>query len=524
MTIGCPGARTVWIATLLVALGACAPRRAPIAAPEPVSRGRAGFPPVPFVDGPLQLTIRYPTPGSPRPSADSTFLYGATGTGRARLWINGVPVAVAPNGAFLAYLAVPADGIWRVEAERGGERAAVTIAYAPPPPPSSTPPPVDSVYPEPRWVAVEAPGDTLQGGFEGAPVYPAPSEAPDRVGQLPRGARLAVVGRRGRWYRFLWGDELRWIAVDATLPSPPPPRTPARWEAEPAPFGLRLRLRDAGFAPISVTAEGTRLIVEVARPGVQVAARGPWPPEVRGVGPLSADTLAARWAVDLAFPVWGWRAFYEPSGDLVLEVRRPPAIDPAHPLRGLRIVLDPGHPPAGTIGPTGLTEAEANLAVALATAERLRAAGATVFLTRDGPAPRASATDPSAELRARVAFALAVQADLYVSIHHNAFPDGVNPFAAEATEVYYYHPMARPLAAHLLDRLAEVTLLPPRGPVRRSLAVARLSWMPSALTEAAYLMFPDVEAALRDPRFVARLADAHARALEDAVRDLVRRP
>lgn len=505
---------------------ACAPARAPAPGPVPEARGRAGFPPVPFVDGPLQLAIRYPLPGTPRPAVDSTFLFGSTGSGRARLWINGVEVPVAPNGAFLAFLPLPVDGVWRLEARRGRERATADVAYAPPPasPPRPVMPPVDSVFPEPRWVEVIATGDTLQGGFEGVPLYPTPTDAPDRVGQLPRGARLPVVGRRGRWYRLLWGDEVRWIPVEATLETVPPPRGPARWEAEPAPFGARLRLRGAGYAPFDVRPDGACLEVEVARPGLAVVAAATRSLPVRAAQPLMGDTLHTVWAFDLDFPVWGWRAFYDPGGDLVVDVRRPPAFDPAHPLHGLRIVLDPGHPPAGTIGPTGLTEADANLAVALATAQRLRAAGAEVLLTRTGPEPRASASDPSVELRARVAFALAAGADLYVSIHHNAFPDGTNPFVHEATEVYYYHSMGRPLATRLLDRLVQVTLLPPRGPLRRSLAVARLSWMPSVLTEAAYLMFPDVEAALRNPAFVDRLADAHARALEEAVREGWARP
>src|SRR6185436_17122154 len=91
---------------------------------------------------------------------------------------------------------------------------------------------------------------------------------------------------------------------------------------------------------------------------------------------------ATRLTVTLARWLWGYRAFYEADGTLVVKVRRPPAIDPAAPLRGIRIVVDPGHPPAGAIGPTGYHEKDANLAIAVRLAERLRAAGAEVTLTR----------------------------------------------------------------------------------------------------------------------------------------------
>ena len=42
---------------------------------------------------------------------DSAFIFGATGTGDASLTVNGVAVPVAPNGAWLAWLAVPGDSI-----------------------------------------------------------------------------------------------------------------------------------------------------------------------------------------------------------------------------------------------------------------------------------------------------------------------------------------------------------------------------------------------------------------------------
>jgi N-acetylmuramoyl-L-alanine amidase len=38
--------------------------------------------------------------------------------------------------------------------------------------------------------------------------------------------------------------------------------------------------------------------------------------------------------------------------------------------------------------------------------------------------------------------------------------------------------------------------------------------MPAVLTESLYLMFPQQEAALRDPAFLDRLAGAHIRGIE----------
>src|SRR5690606_18220993 len=66
---------------------------------------------------------------------DSTFIYGSTATGEATLWINGDPVPVQPNGAFLAYLPVPADGVYRLRAVAGGETASLEVRVVVPPPP-----------------------------------------------------------------------------------------------------------------------------------------------------------------------------------------------------------------------------------------------------------------------------------------------------------------------------------------------------------------------------------------------------
>src|SRR5207253_2719744 len=88
--------------------------------------------------------------------------------------------------------------------------------------------------------------------------------------------------------------------------------------------------------------------------------------------------------LELARRVWGYRARFD-GRDLLLEVRRPPVIDREHPLRGRTVVLDPGHPPLGAKGPTGLWEPVATLAVALKAKTLLERAGAVVteFRVRD---------------------------------------------------------------------------------------------------------------------------------------------
>jgi len=37
-------------------------------------------------------------------------------------------------------------------------------------------------------------------------------------------------------------------------------------------------------------------------------------------------------------------------------------------------------------------------------------------------------------------------ADLFVSVHNNALPDGINPFTNHGVSTYYYHPHSARLA------------------------------------------------------------------------------
>jgi N-acetylmuramoyl-L-alanine amidase len=217
-----------------------------------------------------------------------------------------------------------------------------------------------------------------------------------------------------------------------------------------------------------------------------------------------------RVTVRLAEPVWGYDAFFDAGGALVVRIRRPPRIDPDRPLAGLLVALDAGHPPGGAIGPTRLTEAQANLWIARSLRPMLEAAGARVLMIR--------ADDAAVDLNARPRMASDSNAHLLVSVHNNAFPDGVNPFENNGTSVYYYHPHSVDMAQLFQRELLAELQLRDLGIGRADLALVRPTWMPAVLTETSFLMVPRQEAALRDARVQERIARAHFRALEAFLR------
>lgn len=270
---------------------------------------------------------------------------------------------------------------------------------------------------------------------------------------------------------------------------------------------IRLTLHDT-FGEINRIAHG----VETGVRSVQWA---------QGPGPRVHVDLEFEW------PIWGYRAVFEtgkardyegpraePAGEtgtvLRLSIRRPPDIDGDAPLRGRRIAIDPGHPGAGSYGPTGYYEGDANLAIARRLAAMLRDAGASPVMIREGRA--------ALGLYDRTRLARAAGAEIFVSIHNNALPEGIRPLERAGTGTYYYHAHSAQLANAVQEGMVARMGLPDLGVLWGDLAVVREPWMPAVLAEGAFMMIPSHEAALRTPEFQDRYARGVFEGLEAFLR------
>ena len=223
----------------------------------------------------------------------------------------------------------------------------------------------------------------------------------------------------------------------------------------------------------------------------------------------------AKLTLSLSQPAYGWLSLWDESRRaFVLRVRRKPTIDPLHPLAGLTIAVDPGHPPAGATGPTGLYEGDAVLPVGKLIVEMLRARGANPVITRETLGP--------VGLTERGVFARRANAHAFVSIHLTALPDGVNPFVANGTSTLFFHQTAEPLARPVQAALTARFGLRDLGVHYQNLAVARPSWYPAVLTEGLFVMLPEQEAAMRDPAFLRLYAEAIVEGLESYFRELAK--
>jgi N-acetylmuramoyl-L-alanine amidase len=506
-------------------------------------------PHIPRLDGPLTVRLTYPTPDTPVPSVDSIALWGTVGTGRATLKADGRDVAVERNGTFAAFIPVAPGAAPRVRlvARRGrdsvvhviplrrdggggagggagGGSAVASAARGAVPkgaagssagasahtPPHSASADADVIRDWSRWVRMRRlPSDTADSATQWRPIYSRWRPSGEVAIALPQGMRLHADARTARAIRLRLAPDVRvWIpAVDADTIATPRSETlvataphvtadSSEWLVS---VGLAERL------PTTVELSGDRLVWAIygarwrERPKAQDGDGRP----VRRIVPR--DSAAGRVIVDLglvSIPL-GWRTEWR-DGALHLRLRRfPPR---TNSLSGLVVTLDPGHPPDGTVGPSGLMEDSVTLHVARVAAQQLRALGADVRVTRRDRTPL------SLEARAVVAEQSAAHA--FVSIHLNAPGPGRPPEAVDGTQVYWMNPNGRALSRALLTEVSRALGQRAIGTYDGEFAVLRPAWPAAALVEGSGIVIPAREAFFRTPAGV----DAYARGVVAGIR------
>lgn len=246
------------------------------------------------------------------------------------------------------------------------------------------------------------------------------------------------------------------------------------------------------------------------------APPSPWPPLAGG------PARAVVTPTGLTLPVLADR------GDGTYEVQTPcseTAVVAGTPLSGAHVVLDPGHggDEPGAVGPNRLAEKDLNLTVAGLVADALRAQGATVVLTRE--------QDVRLTLSTRALLATNLAPIAFVSIHHNAAPDGPSP--VPGTEVYFQvaSDPSRRLAGLIVEEVrtalseydADWASDVPNGAVARINTrdggdfygiLRRGGATTTVLSEAAYLSNPTEADLLVRPDVQQAEAEAIARAIE----------
>ena len=504
--------------------------------------------------GPVQISVVYPKPEQMLTVRDSNFIFGSVGSGDAALRINGVAIPVWPNGAFMGWLAVPPDSAPRYELLAGNKlgNARLVLPVRIPPIPDTAHhevlvgdtlnpvPPPDTVLPVTGnvYATLGAPASTVNDTDRVTIARPAPGNGQEYKWFLFPGTVVKVTGSQKAsgddfvriqldsgqvaWVlkseiqtqnlspdslrRFI-GDSvaplrqvgsvrilpsLDWIDIEISMAGPPPP-----YLVEEADRSISLLLYGVSGAPV------ISMMPEPADTYLNSISSTPEPNRV-------------RYTINLNRPPYGYLTLWQ-NGRLTFRVRRPPRIaDRAAPLRGLTITVDPGHPPAGATGPTLLYEGDAVLNVGFKLRDLLTQRGANVVMTRTTPDP--------VDLGLRPIIGRRANAHAFVSIHLNAFPDGVNPFLNNGSLTLYFWPQSIPLGMATQAALLAELGLRDNGTKFQNIAVARGTWMPSILTEGAFVIMPDQEAAMRTSMYQDAYATAILRGLESYFASLAQTP
>lgn len=637
--LACAPVRLLGVGLLLSIATGCASTRARVV-PAP-------FPPAATGES-LHVDVVYPAPTDVIAANDSSFLFGSVGgrgrggrggaTGQDTLTVNGVPVPVLANGAWIAWVPLPADTIasFRLVARAGGDSVVQQFAARVAPrfrPPEGGAAWIDTTSFAPAGTLAVPAGEGIRLSVHAAPgatvwlrlpwgsavplvadtlptepawgvrafatttaAYRLPPARDRYVGWLPAAAlcpdgrtmcaSLAVVvgadTATARWpltlslvdmtfpsvvvlnddtahtgttdsvtagkavpggtYNWFFptgtiavlsgrlNDEVRlqlsrgaaaWVNAADVVPlpagTPPPAGVVGSVRLESGPASVTLRVPLPARLPFQVTEQERSVTLRLygAASDINWMQYGGTDPLVTRLSYAQPVADEVTITVELSRGVWGYRTRFD-GRDLLLEIRRPPRINREHPLRGRTIVLDPGHPPAGATGPTRLWEPVATLAVALKARALLAQAGATVLLTRSDSTP--------VDLYPRTRFAEQHDADVLVSIHANALPDGVNPFSSNGVSVYYFHPRSAPLARELDRALVAQLGLRDLGMGRGDYALVRPTWMPAALTEGLFIMMPEQEALLRSEEGQGQYARGIVRGIESFLRQRAGEP
>ncbi len=521
-----------------------APERAPVAAPVPAAptpptvAALRALPAMPKAVGALAVDLVYPPDGHVIAVRESTFVFGSVGHGEATLTINGVRVPVNANGSFMAFLPVPADTAYTLHATLPtGETSSAVRRVRFPVRDTAPRPAARAVLDTVGYPMVVTLGNTNTDAVADTDAVTIVRTGPSGTYKwfLLPGTQVQATGRLGGSTRIRLDSQLEaWVDASAVTPEPKVDRATADAAARPAgpddaarthritaarvangvgytdlvlsmdaraPFAV-----DQSPGGMSLTVYGTRANLDIIRYDTQ-------DPTVRLVRWEQVSNDRVRLAVDLRHASVGYLVFWR-SGALVLRVRHVPSIDANAPLRGRVIAVDPGHPPAGAMGPTRLREPEATLAIGERLKELLEARGATVVMLRTSMDAVALGARPIAARRAN--------AEAFVSIHLNAFADGANPYAAaRGSGTFFFHPQSEPLARAVQQGLVRYMGLRDEGIFFNNLAVARATWFPSVLCEGAWVVMPEQEAALRTREFQTAYAMGIVDGLEAYFKSLV---
>ena len=199
---------------------------------------------------------------------------------------------------------------------------------------------------------------------------------------------------------------------------------------------------------------------------------------------------------------WGHSIYYK-GNNLVIRIKQQPK---SLMLRNLIIAIDAGHGGSntGAGGPTGVSEKELALAVALKLQQALQNEGAKTIMTRT--------TEKFVDNKERILIYRDNQPDLLISIHLNSSAD---PIRAGGTSSLYRYIGFRNLSAAINKRMLQLGLKEYGNIGSFNFMLNSPTEYPNALVETLFLSNPAEEELILDPAFQQKMADKIVAGIKD---------
>jgi N-acetylmuramoyl-L-alanine amidase len=330
-----------------------------------------------------------------------------------------------------------------------------------------------------------------------------------RLTPLPKGVRDRVTGKDGIWQRLSYGG---WIKETETkvvsrsgvpvesLVSGVTSRLVSDWTE------LRIPLQ----TPVPITLNQTDRTLQltlhhtISQAGIQRLVNNP---TISHVTWQQITPTQVQYTLHLKTnQAWGYKTRYE-GNLLVLSLKNPPVL--ANNLKGIKILLDPGHGSSkdlGSVGNGGIPEKDVTIVVSKLLRDRLTKRGATVIMTREG--------DDDIGPNERAQLIEKVEPTIALSLHYNALPDEGDAEKTQGLSAFWYHPQSQSLAQFLHDYVTQKLDRKSNNVFWNNLALARPTVAPAVLIELGYMINPEEYAWITDPVQQNKLADTLADGIE----------
>ena len=307
-----------------------------------------------------------------------------------------------------------------------------------------------------------------------------------RLTPLPKGTIATVTGEEGAWWRLDYGG---WIKKSETkvLPNNSPTTSFIRSvTSRQVNDRTEIILPVTSPVPITIQQEDDRFTLSLHNTIAQTdTIRLDDNPVIKRLDWY--QNTATR--IDYVFHFkssqqWGYDVRYE-GNSLILTFNHPPKVSNSQDLRGVTVLLDPGHggKESGALGSNGYPEKSVNLVVSKLLAKQLEQRGAKVYLTRE--------TDKFVSLGDRQKMIDNLKPTVAFSIHYNALPDGGDAERTKGISMFWYNPQSHDLAIFMQDYLVNKLNRESYGVFWNNLALTRPHTTPLVLLELGFMINPE---------------------------------